>query len=114
MNKEEQINFIREKCIEANPEIKRRFVFICRHGEEYQQPDVIRLADVLLATNNAVRNMAVQDFGALMLFSVDEDTDSLDWNEVMVDGKRRHWNLRADDLRQQSEETINFLYDLLK
>jgi hypothetical protein len=27
---------------------------------------------------------------------------------------RGEWNLRADDLTQQSEETINFLYDLLK
>jgi hypothetical protein len=29
-------------------------------------------------------------------------------------GKDLIWNLCADDLREQSEETINFLYELLK
>jgi hypothetical protein len=52
----------------------------------------IRLADVLLA--------------------VHEIHGSFKYDIDMVE--RSGWSLRADDLEKQSEETINFLYELLK
>jgi hypothetical protein len=37
-----------------------------------------------------------------------------DQNGFLHEKKDADWNLRADDLQQQSEEMISFLYEVLK
>lgn len=153
MTKQEQIKFIREKCIEANPDIKK-LEFGCHidnvlwyktekdkeegtvdwketgmdskqgvivkdlrseflpmwvdYGEQLefqiQHDDIvsfeiigrdIRLADVLLVADNAGK-------GKL---------DAVRNNILSVYDK---WNLLKDNLNDQSDETIEFIYNLLK
>jgi len=135
----EKLQFIREKCIAANPEIvELKFgcllnnihrpsypitMFLWKVGEQvmtfhpqFDQELVkdmhsleifgrpIRLADVLLAIGCNSYTVPKDRF---------RDGNSLysgDWNangQIM-------WNLRADDLEKQSQETVDFLYELLK
>ena len=91
MNK---IDKIREACIKANPEIEQ----ICG-GEDVAHfcPNCsnkigrpIRLADVLLAIGE-VR----PDF-------------------LLAVGHPANWNLKDDNLENQSEETIGFIHNLIK
>jgi hypothetical protein len=102
MIKEDQINFIREKCIEANPES-----FTFEDGNWWRReknaiiaPVPIRLADVLLAIGSGVR--------------MEEQTSSGQLSIGVAGRGWTLWNLRSADLRDQSEETIEFLYNLLK
>jgi hypothetical protein len=127
-----ELSLIREKCIAANPEIME-LKFGCEVGtvtgsEGYLRgpilrksgpgfdtewgyfnpisPNVdvlgrpVRLADVLVAYIH---------FGAPAQIVADAKKH-LD-NELQIVFS---WNLRADDLEKQSDETISFLYDLLK
>lgn len=139
MTKQDQINFIREKCIEANDEIvrfgfgneiemnetHRHFTvalmddsFIRVFSGTNQLVDVapedckilgrpIRLADVLLAIGSRAKDFELRN-DYLWSWSVDVPKYNDDRaNQIF-------WNLRADDVREQSEETINFIYNLLK
>ena len=66
----------------------------------------IRLADVLLTMELAEGNYhMVNPFGEFYYY---EETGTT-WR-----GTNFCWNLRADDVEKQSEETISFLYDLLQ
>lgn len=101
----EQREAIRQKCIKANP---NRIHFCCKYGTyddnefcdyclEHARP--IRLADILLAIDEKNRVAGMKG-----------------WNLITVDAAFKIislYDLRADDLEQQSEETINFLYKLL-
>jgi hypothetical protein len=159
MNNQDKINFIREKCIAANPEIVelkfgcevettewneydsgRRFIVadtaVCLRHKKYREEcyddfrcsmrdafAVIRieeeegfwyekfkpselkplgrpisLADVLLAKFRANLN----HMGGVMSQDYSSVGEAVAW-----------WNLHADDLEKQSEETINFLAELL-
>ena len=111
-----KITLIREKCIARNPPItldialgkfqeSRRF----NAGEvaiHYGRP--IRLADVLLTFSKATfpkaENIVMKEVGDIRL---------TEYWEGLKDIVRR-WDLLADDLEKQSEETINFLYELLR
>jgi hypothetical protein len=122
MTQTDKLSFIREKCIAANPEIvelkyddsdngkqfkqsSSNIVFtISIHG--YPRKDIheilgrpIRLADVLLAIDKKYPG----NFATVA---------SNGWFHYGY--KRCFYDLRADDLREQSEETINFLYELLR
>ena len=89
-NHQKKLAAIQQKCVEANPEIENK-----RWGTE--RP--IRLADVLLAVQK-------QEYGGSPEFRYTcEKLTSGAWHV--------HWNLRKDDLTEQSEECISFLYDLL-
>lgn len=172
MTKQDQLNFIREKCIEANPEIatvvqmptwhclycgldqphwhrtkqeeqperscltcqnenpdlpKKEKVFFCpfhnsrgerayrpwieregswivpRGRSEYETIRPIRLADVLLATSHE------SDDG----FAISTRGHFLILGEYRWEVQINKWNLRADDLQEQSEETVEFIYQLL-
>jgi hypothetical protein len=135
----DKINVIREKCIAANPKIDLldfgcRVTFkienvtyhallVDRVGRDWlvstalgvkQIPDgtltflgrPIRFADILLAIESTSNKTIVLDTRARMRGI----------NEAISNGfhSAPQWNLRADDLEQQSEETINFLYELLQ
>jgi hypothetical protein len=64
----------------------------------------IRLADVLLA----ILKQDPANRTKLLLES------SGQFRQVFPNRLGPYWNLRADDLEKQSEETISFLYELLK
>ena len=119
----DKINIIREKCIAVNPEIKQcdcrchngKQVFRAEGGicldckclphERICRP--IHLADVLLAIE-AISESSKEGWSyRVWADSEFQINDGFSECETI-------WNLRAADLEQQSEETINFLYELLK
>jgi len=91
------LELIRQKCIEANPEIESRtFQFQNLHIHDQH----IRLADVLLAIKQKEDGLTPVILGDIF------------WGE---EGRMdTTWNLHKDDLNEQSEETINFIVELLK
>jgi hypothetical protein len=82
----QKLKAVKNACIAANPQIDKDEA----RGIIFGRP--IRLADVLLAMTRVLNGEEAQ---RPVLELIDD------------------WNLRADDLEKQSEETINFLYDLL-
>lgn len=88
MTREQQLELIRQKCIEANPE-RDWFTPI---------PQPIRLADVLLAIP---KYLAIGNTGQFM-----------DASDVLPD-EPIYWNLRKDNLTEQGDECITFLAELL-
>jgi hypothetical protein len=95
MNLEQQLADIRAKCIEANPE---------KDWTRITVDEPCRLADVLLAMDS--NNVAVKDTGAILVR--DPETYNFGWEKP-----HPVWNLRTDDLTQQSPETIAFIHSLL-
>lgn len=93
---------IRDACVKANPEILTR----AKWGDSmHEVEDAIRLADVLLAIRLAKKmhtskqsGHGVQMHASQMLISKEKEVG---------------WNLRADNLSLQSEETKKFLAELL-
>lgn len=102
MTQNDKLEIIKQKCIAANPEIGT-----ARAHWPFERE--IRLADVLLAVD-VFRNgknehgYSVRHTGRIY----EDDLNSVAKKQVGV------WNLRADDLQEQSPETIEFLYSLLK
>lgn len=158
MTTKDQINFIQQKCVEANPEIVE-LKFGCEI--ELRDEDQTRTTyiggvgkckkhkkssscheDCLIesAMSLAVVENDPQEFYELSEWVIERhETDlyrilgrpirladvflAVGHNQGYRDGKMQAsqlytivevWNLRADDLEKQSEETINFLYELLK
>lgn len=66
----------------------------------------IRLADVLMAIKQEHRIFAVDDNGDIISLDIA--------GRVITYPALANWNLRLDDLTQQSPETLQFLSDLLK
>lgn len=66
----------------------------------------IRLADVLLAIEKKNLLIAIDEEGAFIQY------DSIDGEYTLR--VYENWNLLKDSIYDQSEETINFLYELLK
>jgi len=113
----EKLQLTREKCIAANlekerkelmcPECKRQVV---THGTAILRQPPIRLADVLLAIGTLKRfSPAPEAFSIGEHLSLDFFAHGDDANRFRIS-----WNLRADSLEQQSEETVKFLWELLK
>ena len=104
MENNDKLNFIRQKCIEANPNRSEGWDEDSGRptGSGYMDFMPCRLADVLLVIKKMYMNGTLQKEG--------EFKNGTEWfGEIAWD-----WNLRSDDLTQQSEETINFLFDLLQ
>jgi hypothetical protein len=99
MNKDQQIAFIREKCIEANLGTPHYWEELSSGGNDYWHVRPLHLADVLLAM--------AKRFGA------SSDTALADILRLTADGSK-HWNLFADELREQSDETVEFISALLQ
>lgn len=145
------LDLIRQKCIEANPEIMElkfgctvlhndgETLLVVRWNTSNDSLDTvaigtaspfesynlypseytvlgrpIRLADCLLAIHEAI--IDGQEVEKNTRMNLDVNTSGLftgnffDWENDQV----YFWNLRLDDLTQQSENTITFLADLLK
>jgi hypothetical protein len=104
MNKQYKINFIRQKCVGANPEIVKRTAVV-QVGKLTVMgiENTIRLADVVLAVKSMhvekLKHSAEYYMAITPLFGINATPQ---------------WNLRADDLEKQSQETTSFLYELLK
>lgn len=101
MNTPQKVYAIRSRCIAANPEIGELKTFECgscgADDQQFYRP--IRLADVLLAIGSGVR--------------LEEQTSS---GQLSIGVAGKGWtlyNLLEDDLTKQSQETIDFLTDLL-
>lgn len=108
---EKQKEEIRAACLKANPEIERRVQIYgdghtCMHHPDdpshgdncYKIVPEIRLADVLLAIEERLSEAGV--------FTKDPYYEA--FAKVC-----ELYNLRADDLEQQSPETINFIHSLI-
>lgn len=103
MTREQQLALIREKCIAVNPSR----VWWSADGPEEGNAAIwepVRLADVLLAIGDRER-IHVGGRGRFFTFKGDDMRD-------MVGG--RFWNLRKDDLTEQSDECLAFLAELLQ
>lgn len=99
MTRTEKLVAIKQRCIEANPELEV-YVGVYHDGPKKGQAmrvpaRPIRLADVLLA---------------LRFHKVRVD---LRGHSTMEAGVVYYWNLRADDLSAQSDETIDYVHSLL-
>lgn len=96
---------IREKCIEANPEK------VCPHSATCKGPrcSVIRLADVLLAIGNML--VVVDCWGNMYQLSM-KLSDKLPKFDKKNPTAR--WNLRRDNLEDQSPETLEFISKVLE
>lgn len=124
---QEHIKKIREAVIKANPSILDLELGCeyesCLDGAKMKWIDdqtsrdigkiigrPIRLADVLLAINQVlgINNVAIEEYGVFM------QTDNEGWGEIHDNDKRVKWILKDDNLENQSEDCINFLYQLLK
>lgn len=112
MTHQEKIEAIRKACAKANPEI---IVEGCESGispcacwwHKNYPPDgnkfrPIRLADVLLA---------IDDKSSRERYTVDCLGG---FKKVGTKWIICNWNLRKDSLEEQSEETVAFIYDLLR
>lgn len=99
MTRDEQLALIRSRCIAANYEeiLKRRLQKSSRGVDVVEVDYPIRLADLLLAI--------LEKWGEYRLSNT---------NVYGVDGLLDSWNLHKDDLTEQSDEFIQFAYDLLK
>jgi hypothetical protein len=110
---QEHITAIREACIRANPDIAKPCP--CPKGGIYDDGSVcqrcdgsqwwvdrpIRLADVLLAMQG------------MNYVTIDPSGDFWISNTGGRSKLGESWDLRADDLSQQSPETIGFIHSLL-
>lgn len=111
----DQIQFIREKCIEANPQIVERHDSCKAHGKRgglfkcICQPRPIRLADVLVAIGNMM--VIVDARGNFYKLEMKLSDKMPSFDEKAGTAK---WNLLKDDLREQREETLEFIANLLK
>lgn len=104
----QQMADIREACIKANPEIEKRELPEMSDSS-FPWPE-IRLADVLLAilaVNPANRTNILVESGGLI--------KQMEWSDDdrYVYKSGADYNLRADDLTQQSDECIEFISSLL-
>ena len=102
---QDKINFIREKCIEAHGGYNENGgTKTYRVYELAAENDVITLADVLLAipTESLEWNHKKYKLGLRQSFGFKKEPT--DWV---------YWDLKKD-LNDQSEETINFIYNLLQ
>lgn len=101
---ENNLEIIQAVCIKANPEIETYNCECFTGCHVIGRP--IRLSDVLLAIYSFrdERNEKVPSTTERYNKNRDED-ELLIW---------QYWNLRKDDLTQQSLETLQFIADLLK
>lgn len=100
-NMTDKLQAIREKCEEANRE--KFHTADCYCGLEHDE--TIRLADVLLAIAKSKKEKFV-------VYSVDQNGLFYKYLANWRDQKVKY-DLRNDDVSEQSQEFIDFLYSLL-
>ena len=108
MTRDDKIAAIRAACIKANPEIETRF-----SGKRGVLNSTIsapvRLADVLFSLPGYSPGNRI--------IGVDHEGTFVEWgNKSAFEYVKNipQWNLLKDDLQEQSDECVDFLYELLK
>jgi hypothetical protein len=93
--REQRLQTIRQACITANEDILSR------------RPEVVRLADILMAVGQSHpgKVFLISSAGVFASFKAESGL-----NVYQGVG----WNLRKDELTDQSDACIDFLYHLLK
>lgn len=143
MSKKEIIELIRQKCIKSNPDIlKLEFGCKTKHGiycgEDTVQgeyffflPDMVGSEDQAFQCEDFSRGSDIigRDIRlADVLYAIDQeflvDSSGRGWEAMcslvvprFIEGvhqKKPQWNLLKDRLEDQSEECIDFIYNLLK
>jgi hypothetical protein len=116
MTRQEQLDRIRAACIDANPEIAKREELYHPQGMGASKPisifGTIRLGDLLLVIGNSKKRHSVTidaQRDNLVFFWATKDPDNPDRATLL----RSQWNLRKDDLTEQSDECVAFLANLL-
>jgi hypothetical protein len=107
-----QLEAIRGACIKVNPEIEKREELYHPEGLGLSEPlhlfSKVRLADVLLA---------MKDINAEKIWAVDVSCGQFFGQSISGGSPIYHktgiWNLRKDDLTEQSDECLTFLAELL-
>jgi hypothetical protein len=119
MTTQEKIESIRQACIKANPKIVEHrcegcnkfyaeYVNGCPHcwRDELSSEENLKLFPKR-GVRPVIRPIRLAD----VLLAIEHSTDDI---SILYEFIYHRWNLRADDLTQQSEETITFFYDLLQ
>lgn len=107
------IDFIREACIKANPELLDRKIWGTHEENEsdvWVEDNTIRLADVLLAMRETDQSWYVRCDG--VFFKWEKFTEGGGGHHG-VESTYIEWNLRTDDILKQPPETLKFLASLL-
>jgi hypothetical protein len=104
MARDQQLETIRQACIKANKEIVTTHLPTEKFNP-YETERPIRLADVLLAIgDNNPKVNGIRANGGFMRIGRFQQRNT---NYTLF------WNLRTDDLTAQSNDTIEFLANLL-
>ncbi len=121
MTRDQQLELIRRKCIEGKPEIVDQHSIDCDMDESGGfvrrhrgcVVRAIRLSDLLFALeSNHREDYAIISNGFFLTWRTDNRFgQDGDWKLASTEA---HWNLRKDDLTEQSDECVAFLADLLK
>lgn len=99
----EQVEIIRAACIKANPAIETRRIEGDDEGQPmWMQDNTIHLADVLLAIGELTDAYIVVSANGVVHQKILSQFDEM-----------CRYNLRADDLTQQSDEFLEFAAQLL-
>lgn len=114
MDRTKQLEAIRKACIAANPKIVDEFwdgESGVKTGELVRE---IRIADVLLTINAAnLRKVYLLSIAGIFCSFMAREGVKAEAHEVDVHDYIS-WNLYKDNLADQSDSTIDFLYGLLK
>jgi hypothetical protein len=94
--RQDDIKNIRAACTKANPDIEEEFGCSCGSCDYETRVRPIRLADVLLAVENGRSAEMTEEKIRILRYIASI------------------WNLRTDDLEQQSDETVEFISSLLE
>lgn len=112
---EEKVKFVREKCIEANTDFINR---IFRHQGLHIADSIIRLADILLAIGireSEERGIVESRIPKHYVSSTGQVWEKkVGRQEIKLSTTFQFWNLRDDDFDHQTDETKEFIWELLK
>lgn len=107
-----KLELIKQKCIEANPEIvineNAQLIKFDHSVEYFVQTRPITLADVLMAIDKKIINERGVRHTQYMINTQGQLAEYGILGKILMS-----WNLK-EPLENQSEDTINFLYELLK
>lgn len=113
MTREQKIEEIRQWCIQANPDIKNREEVLHPQGLGFSASisvfETIGLADVLLAIQVGRKDANKHGYSIRHTGRFYRDNLSSISGVYMAD-----WNLRKDDINDQSDEFIDFIHGLRK
>jgi hypothetical protein len=102
----EQYSKLKQIIQKANPKKEWVETFVS-HGEEYDDDTPITIADVLSACTPDEQPVTVDGSGVFTSYKAD-----IDGKTPVVD-RQSEWNLLDDNLDNQSDETKQFLINLL-